>query len=88
MCSGEKNTYCSQNCASPAAYCTSQHRILYAWARNAPALQMPDGVAHSVGHENDGASYLVLQVHFATPFQGDYIDFVPTFSNQFYRRCL
>ncbi|KAK6727683.1 hypothetical protein RB195_005396 [Necator americanus] len=49
--------------------------ILYAWARNAPTLLLPRNVAFSVGHEDDGIKYFVLQVHYAQPFAGDVKDF-------------
>lgn len=49
--------------------------ILYAWARNAPNLVLPKDVAFSVGHEQDGIKYFVLQVHYAQPFAGEVHDF-------------
>uniref|UniRef100_A0A0K0D010 peptidylglycine monooxygenase n=1 Tax=Angiostrongylus cantonensis TaxID=6313 RepID=A0A0K0D010_ANGCA len=49
--------------------------ILYAWAKNAPNLILPNDVAFSVGHPKDGIRYLVLQVHYAQPFAGDVRDF-------------
>ncbi|CAI2320300.1 unnamed protein product [Caenorhabditis sp. 36 PRJEB53466] len=49
--------------------------ILYAWARNAPNLVLPNDVAFSVGHEQDGIKYFVLQVHYAQPFAGEVHDF-------------
>ncbi|XGW21085.1 hypothetical protein V3C99_004221 [Haemonchus contortus] len=49
--------------------------ILYAWAKNAPSLNLPRNVGFSVGHENDGIRYLVLQVHYAQPFAGDVRDY-------------
>ncbi|VDM56338.1 unnamed protein product [Angiostrongylus costaricensis] len=36
--------------------------ILYAWAKNAPNLILPNDVAFSVGHAKDGIRYLILQV--------------------------
>jgi len=47
---------------------TSQ--IIYAWAMDAPALELPDGVGFRVGAGTD-IRYLVLQVHYASV---DYID--------------
>ena len=58
------------NCHSPGLYCRGAQRILYAWAKNAPSLQLPPGVAHSVGHDGDHANFIVMQVHYATPYQG------------------
>ncbi|CAB3408976.1 unnamed protein product [Caenorhabditis bovis] len=49
--------------------------ILYAWARNAPNLVLPKDVAFSVGHDDDGIKYFVLQVHYAQPFAGEVHDF-------------
>ena len=42
---------------------TSQ--IIYAWAMDAPALELPDGVGFRVGAGTD-IKYLVLQVHYAS----------------------
>ena len=60
---------CSRNCMSPNKYCKKQ-RFIYAWARNAPELHLPAGVAFALGHMGDKGSHLLLQVHYATPFQG------------------
>ncbi|ODM90245.1 Peptidylglycine alpha-hydroxylating monooxygenase [Orchesella cincta] len=43
-----------------------QQRILYAWARNAPNLSLPEGVAFEISG-NTGISSLVLQLHFGDP---------------------
>ena len=37
--------------------------ILYIWARNAPRLNLPKGVAFKVGR-GTGIKYLVIQVHY------------------------
>ncbi|CAJ0593262.1 unnamed protein product [Cylicocyclus nassatus] len=50
-------------------------RVLYAWARNAQPLYLPNNVAFSVGHEDDSVKYFVMQVHYAKPFVGDVIDY-------------
>lgn len=42
---------------------------MFAWARNAEPLKLPDGIGSSIGHDGDGAAYLVMQVHYATPLQ-------------------
>ncbi|XP_042144944.1 peptidylglycine alpha-hydroxylating monooxygenase-like [Ixodes scapularis] len=49
--------------------CEKEERIVYAWARDAPALKLPEGVGFKIGG-NSGINYLVLQVHYAdaTPF--------------------
>ncbi|VBB33239.1 unnamed protein product [Acanthocheilonema viteae] len=49
--------------------------ILYAWARNAPDLHLPQDVAFSVGHNSDPIKYLVMQVHYAHPFVGKVSDY-------------
>ncbi|CAJ0571481.1 unnamed protein product, partial [Mesorhabditis spiculigera] len=49
--------------------------ILYAWARNAPNLNLPPGVAFDIGHESSTIKTLVLQVHYAQPFEGNVLDY-------------
>ncbi len=46
-------------------------QVIYAWARDAPALDLPDGVAFEVGG-NTAIQYIVLQVHYAdvSSFEG------------------
>ncbi|CAL7934678.1 unnamed protein product [Xylocopa violacea] len=44
--------------------CQKQSQILYAWARDAPTLILPDGVGFKVGKDSP-IKYLVLQVHYA-----------------------
>uniref|UniRef100_A0A915DGP2 peptidylglycine monooxygenase n=1 Tax=Ditylenchus dipsaci TaxID=166011 RepID=A0A915DGP2_9BILA len=46
-----------------APTCTSQPNILYAWAHDAPKLELPKGVGFRVGGQTSN-SYLVLQVHY------------------------
>ncbi|MFH4975419.1 hypothetical protein AB6A40_002128 [Gnathostoma spinigerum] len=55
--------------------CRGAAHILYAWARNAPSLSLPEGVAFSVGHETDTIRYFVMQVHYAHPFTGKVLDY-------------
>uniref|UniRef100_A0A9J2PRR0 Peptidylglycine monooxygenase n=1 Tax=Ascaris lumbricoides TaxID=6252 RepID=A0A9J2PRR0_ASCLU len=55
--------------------CRGGAHILYAWARNAPDLRLPAGVAFGVGHETDSIRYFVLQVHYAHPFAGKLLDY-------------
>ncbi|KAI1731404.1 NHL repeat domain-containing protein [Ditylenchus destructor] len=57
------------------ATCGSSTHILYAWARNAPPLTLPEGVAFPIGNEDDPVQYLVLQIHYARPFDGKVRDF-------------
>jgi len=44
--------------------------IIYGWAKDAPALELPDGVGFRVGKESQ-IKYLVLQVHYA------HLDMIP-----------
>ena len=46
--------------------------MIYAWAKNAPKLVLPEGVAFHVG-KSTKLKYLTLQVHYAdvTPFKGE-----------------
>lgn len=55
--------------------CNSPSHILYAWAKNAPSLFLPRNVGFSVGHEMDPIKFLVLQVHYAFPFNGKILDY-------------
>jgi peptidylglycine monooxygenase len=47
-----------------APTCASGSEIVYAWAMDAPALVLPEGVGFKVGGDT-GVNYLVLQVHYA-----------------------
>ncbi|XP_012271466.1 peptidylglycine alpha-hydroxylating monooxygenase [Orussus abietinus] len=47
-----------------ASPCAEGSEILYAWARDAPRLNLPDGVGFKVGGKSQ-IKYLVLQVHYA-----------------------
>lgn len=56
-------------------YITNFHnQILYAWARDAPKLDLPPGVGFKVGKDSQ-TKYLVLQVHYAhvDKFKGIYL---------------
>lgn len=44
--------------------CASGAQIVYAWARDAPPLKLPEGVGFKIGGDS-GIRYLVLQVHYA-----------------------
>ncbi|KAF0306544.1 Peptidylglycine alpha-hydroxylating monooxygenase [Amphibalanus amphitrite] len=52
--------------------CRGTSQIIYAWAKNAPKLVLPDGVAFHVG-KSTKLKYLTLQVHYAdvSPFKGE-----------------
>ena len=52
-----------------APICASELQIIYAWAMDAPELQLPAGVGFKVGGDTD-IKWLVLQVHYkdVTPF--------------------
>jgi hypothetical protein len=58
-----------------AATCAGASHILYAWARNAPSLELPKDVAIPIGNNGDPVQYLVLQIHYAHPFEGNVRDF-------------
>ena len=55
--------------------CKSGQQVIYAWARNAPELTLPEGVGFQVGGSKSGVQFLVLQVHYASidriPVSGD-----------------
>ena len=42
--------------------CRSGQKIIYAWAKNAPKLDLPKGVGFKVGGPRADVQYLVLQV--------------------------
>lgn len=44
--------------------CLDGSQIIYAWARDAPKLELPEGVGFKVG-KNSPIKYLVLQVHYS-----------------------
>jgi len=55
--------------------CGSGAQVVYAWAKNAPDLDLPDGVGFRVGGPDSEIDWLVLQVHYASieyiPEEGD-----------------
>jgi hypothetical protein len=55
--------------------CAGNSHILYAWARNAPSLSLPENVAFPIGNPGDPVKFLVLQIHYARPFVGNVRDF-------------
>ncbi|KAL0134255.1 hypothetical protein PUN28_001211 [Cardiocondyla obscurior] len=54
----------SANNANTAPVCLQGSQIIYAWARDAPKLDLPKGVGFKVGGDSP-IQYLVLQVHYA-----------------------
>lgn len=68
-----------------AAPCASGQEIIYAWARNAPQLNLPTGVGFKVGGPDSGVRFLVLQVHYASvasiPASGDESGVVLRYTN-------
>uniref|UniRef100_A0A914L920 Peptidylglycine monooxygenase n=1 Tax=Meloidogyne incognita TaxID=6306 RepID=A0A914L920_MELIC len=67
--------YTDKNFWRGGATCNTGNHILYAWARNAPPLVLPENVGFAVGNEGDSVQYIILQIHYATPFEGNVIDF-------------
>lgn len=57
------------------ATCNGPSFILYAWARNAPSLELPKDVAFPIGNLDDPVQYIVMQIHYAHPFIGKVRDF-------------
>ncbi|XP_030382851.1 peptidylglycine alpha-hydroxylating monooxygenase [Scaptodrosophila lebanonensis] len=60
---GEMAKASSEETASPCGS-HSHSQILYAWARDAPKLELPTGVGFKVG-KGTQIKYMVLQVHYA-----------------------
>ena len=56
--------------------CGSGQQVVYAWARNAPELDLPEGVGFRVGGPDSEIDWLVLQVHYAS------IDYIPEEGDQ------
>ncbi|XP_064106130.1 peptidylglycine alpha-hydroxylating monooxygenase-like isoform X1 [Macrobrachium nipponense] len=50
---------------SSAPVCRTGSQVIYAWAKDAPKLVLPEGVAFKVGGKSS-IKYLVLQVHYAS----------------------
>lgn len=51
--------------------CAEGSQVIYAWAMDAPRLELPEGVGFKVGG-NSPVKYLVLQIHYSSiePFKG------------------
>ncbi|KAL7646750.1 UNVERIFIED_CONTAM: hypothetical protein RMT77_002005 [Armadillidium vulgare] len=58
-----------------ASPCSKNSQIMYAWAKDAPKLVLPEGVGFKIGGNTD-IQYLVLQVHYASveKFKDGYTD--------------
>ena len=69
-----------------AAPCARGQQIIYAWARNAPKLELPRDVGFKVGGPGGDIKYLVLQVHYASvdkiPDTGDTSGVVLSYTDQ------
>ena len=66
--------------------CARGQQIIYAWAKNAPRLTLPEDVGFKVGGRDSKIKYLVLQVHYASveniPETGDRSGVVLTYTDQ------
>jgi len=69
-----------------ASPCRSGQEIIYAWARNAPKLELPPAVGFKVGGPRSDVKFLVLQVHYASvdkiPADGDRSGVVLRYTNR------
>lgn len=68
-----------------AAPCKSGQQIIYAWAKDAPRLDLPPEVGFKVGGPGSDIKFLVLQVHYASvdriPASGDESGVVLTYTD-------
>ncbi|XP_013188764.1 peptidylglycine alpha-hydroxylating monooxygenase [Amyelois transitella] len=64
---GEMQSNEIDNLYNTASPCRSGSQIVYAWARNAPSLQLPQDVGFLIGRDSP-IKYLVLQVHYMHKF--------------------
>lgn len=68
---GEMAADKADNLLQRAPPCRAGNHVVYAWARNAKPLKLPDEVGFAVG-TNSPIKYLVLQVHYSKKFaEGD-----------------
>ncbi|CAH1989253.1 unnamed protein product [Acanthoscelides obtectus] len=51
-----------------ASPCASGNHVLYAWARNAKTLELPEDVGFQVG-KGTSIQYIVLQIHYSKKFE-------------------
>lgn len=78
-----------------AGTCKRQSQIIYAWAKDAPKLTLPEGVGFKVGGDSE-IRYLVLQVHYAhvdkflngaTDNSGIVLTMLPSYTNLVTKRA-
>uniref|UniRef100_T1IHZ3 Copper type II ascorbate-dependent monooxygenase N-terminal domain-containing protein n=1 Tax=Strigamia maritima TaxID=126957 RepID=T1IHZ3_STRMM len=60
---GEIQESSSHYKTGPTPVCGKGSQIMYAWAKDAPKLDLPEGVGFKIGKNTD-VKYLVLQVHY------------------------
>lgn len=68
----------SWNCGN--VVCQGQKTILFAWGRNAPALELPKDVAFKVGRSTPH-KYIVVNIHYLKKVSNDRSGLALTFSN-------
>ncbi|KAL3289700.1 hypothetical protein HHI36_023100 [Cryptolaemus montrouzieri] len=61
---GEMSMERGKNSLKESPPCSSGTHVIYAWARNAKSLTLPEGVGFQVG-ENTAINYLVIQIHYS-----------------------
>lgn len=64
---GEMQNNAEDDIYNTASPCRTGSQIVYAWAKDAPSLKMPEGVGFLIG-EGSPIKYLVLQVHYMSKF--------------------
>ncbi|CAF0958876.1 unnamed protein product [Brachionus calyciflorus] len=69
----------SWNCES--LVCQGQKSILFAWGRNAPALELPEDVAFKVGPKTS-MKYIVVNIHYLIKVNNDRSGLAITFSEK------
>ncbi|CAH0562046.1 unnamed protein product [Brassicogethes aeneus] len=70
---GEMSTNESDKNLVTAPPCSKGNHVLYAWARNAKTLKLPDDVGFQVGQGTE-VQYIVLQIHYSKKFPDDVLD--------------
>lgn len=69
----------SWNCGN--VVCQGPKTILFAWGRNAPALQLPDDVSFKVGKDTKH-KFIVVNIHYLKKVKNDVSGLAMTFSNR------
>ncbi|KAI3385978.1 hypothetical protein SNEBB_004506 [Seison nebaliae] len=67
---GEMRRKTEEKASTPV--CKGKSRIIYAWAMDAPKLELPKNVAFRLGDAD--SKYIVMQVHYKVPFKPGYKD--------------